>query len=76
MMRFSGKASTTLVLLCGLMFLSESAEAFRCGNRIIRDGMHEGLVIKLCGEPLTTRPLGLVLRSYDPNGYSVGGLNG
>lgn len=72
----AGKTSISVALLGGLLLLSETAEAFRCGNRIIRDGMHEGQVIKLCGEPIATRPLGLVLRSYYPNGYSVGGLDG
>jgi hypothetical protein len=45
----AGKTSVSVVLLGGLLLLSETAEAFRCGNRIIRDGMHEGQVIKLCG---------------------------
>ncbi len=33
------------------LLAAEAAEAFRCKNRIIRDGMHEQQVIALCGEP-------------------------
>ena len=57
------------------MVLSESAEAFRCGNRIIRDGMHEGQVRALCGEPISSRNLGYVIRSYSPDGYAIGSVN-
>ena len=63
-------------LLCALLLISQPAEAFRCGSRIIRDGMHEGQVRAFCGEPIATRQLGLVLRSYTPRHYSLGGISG
>ena len=47
-----------------LALVSDAAFAFRCGNRIIQDGMHEAEVIRLCGEPVSTRSLGYVIRSY------------
>lgn len=71
----TGKISLSAVLLGVFLLASKPAEAFRCGNRIIQDGMHEDLVKKFCGKPMSTRPLGLVLRSYYPNGSSAGGLS-
>ncbi len=69
----------TLVTAFAIVALlaAESAEAFRCKNRIIRDGMHEQQVIALCGEPTTRRHLGYATRgvSYGwrrdyPGGYT------
>ena len=47
-----------------LTMLADSAWAFRCGSRIVKDGMHESEVIRLCGEPVSTRHLGFVVRSF------------
>ncbi len=47
-----------------LAALADPAWAFRCGSRIIKDGMHETEVIRLCGEPVSTRHLGYVIRSF------------
>lgn len=47
------------------LLAAESAEAFRCKNRIIRDGMHEQQVLALCGEPTTRRHLGYATRGVD-----------
>ena len=59
---------TRLTLTCALAMLAllaaESAGAFRCKNRIVRDGMHEQQVIAICGEPTTRRHLGYATRSY------------
>jgi len=66
---------TTLIALFGLTLICETADAFRCGNRIIKEGMFEAEVLSLCGEPVSTRHLGFVLRPYivrRPSG--VGGL--
>ncbi len=69
----------TFIALFAIVALlaAEAAEAFRCKNRIIRDGMHEQQVIALCGEPATRRHLGYATRgvSYGhrrdyPGGYS------
>lgn len=53
------------VLLC-LILLSavDSAWALRCGNRLVKEGMHETQVIEICGEPLAAVDLGYVLRPY------------
>ena len=52
---------TVLLLLC---ILSAPAWALRCGNRIIKEEMHETEVIDLCGEPSSVQHLGFVLRPY------------
>lgn len=45
-----------------LLLISESAFAFRCGQKIVIEKMHELEVRKICGEPSTERQLGVVLR--------------
>ena len=56
-----------VVLLVPLaLLLAEPAAAFRCGNKLVKDGMHEQQVIAVCGEPDSIRHLGYALRSYSP----------
>ena len=52
------------VLLLGLCF-AEPAAAFRCGSKLVKDGMHEAQVVAVCGQPATMRNLGMAVRSYD-----------
>ncbi len=52
-------AAATVIAL-----LADPAWAFRCGTRIVKDGMHETEVLRLCGEPVSTRHLGYVVRSF------------
>jgi hypothetical protein len=52
-------------MVCGV-FVCESAHALRCGNKLVKDGMHEVEVVAICGEPVSRRDLGYVLRYYDP----------
>lgn len=59
--RFAGLAA---LLVLGLL-LSEPAAAFRCGSKLVIEGMHEQQVIAICGEPTTRRNLGYALRPYD-----------
>ena len=47
------------------LLAAETAHAFRCGTKIVRDGMHEQQVIAICGEPTTTRQIGYAVRAYD-----------
>ena len=54
-----------LLVSLGLLF-AEPAAAFRCGNKLVKDGMHEQQVIAVCGEPDSIRHLGYALRSYSP----------
>jgi len=52
-------------LLLAALLLAEPAAAFRCGSKLVKDGMHEQQVIAACGEPTTRRHLGFAVRSYD-----------
>lgn len=56
--------ASAAVLLLTLSF-SEPAAAFRCGSKLVKDGMHEVQVIAVCGQPATMRNLGVAVRSYD-----------
>lgn len=53
------------VLLVAALLAAESAHAFRCGSKIVRDGMHEQQVIAICGEPTTMRKIGYAVRAFD-----------
>lgn len=66
-------------LLVGALALPETAAAFRCGSKLVKDGMHEAEVIAICGQPATQRRLGYAIRSaeiYDRGistpGWSIG----
>ena len=59
------KISSIAILLISGMLASESAQAFRCGNKLVRDGMHEQQVVARCGQPTTMRHLGRTIRTYD-----------
>lgn len=52
-------------LLVAALLAAESAHAFRCGSKIVRDGMHEQQVIAICGEPTTMRKIGYAVRAFD-----------
>ncbi len=77
--------ASAAVLLLSLSF-SEPAAAFRCGSKLIKDGMHEVQVVAVCGKPATLRNLGVAVRSYDYgyyrqsspgwSGYSRPGIGG
>ncbi len=54
--------ATTLVVA---LLLAEPAAAFRCGSKLVKDGMHEAQVIAVCGQPTTMRNLGVAVRGYD-----------
>jgi len=58
------KPIATMALLGLVLLGSESAWALRCGHRLVLEGMHESLVISLCGDPVATRQLGYVIRPY------------
>ncbi len=55
----------TLLAILGVatLLLSESAFAFRCGQKLVRESMHEIEVRKICGNPATERNLGVKVRS-------------
>jgi len=56
--------ATAAVLLLSLLF-AEQAHAFRCGSKLVKDGMHEAQVIGVCGQPTTRRNIGTAVRGYD-----------
>lgn len=64
MAQFSRLLIMTAILVAGLL-VAESAAAFRCGSKLVIDGMHEQQVLAICGEPATRRNLGYALRAYD-----------
>lgn len=74
-MHITGKLSLSLTLLCIALLSSDPAHAFRCGSRLVRDGMHESEVKAICGEPVSQRTLGYVIRSYFHRGHAYGGYN-
>lgn len=45
--------------------LATPAHAFRCGNRIVVEDMHEVEVRRACGEPATMRHIGRTLRGVN-----------
>lgn len=55
-----------LAIAMASLFLlaSDPAHALRCGQRLVKDGMYEEQVVELCGEPVSRRHLGYVLRPY------------
>ncbi len=59
------KISATVLLATAAMLASEPADAFRCGNKLVKDGMHEQQVLARCGEPASIRHLGYAVRAYD-----------
>ena len=59
-----GKFSLALSTACILVLVSDPAYALRCGQRLVKDGMYEEHVINLCGEPVSRRQLGYILRPY------------
>lgn len=62
-----------IAVACCALLVATDASALRCGNRLLKEGMPEAEVIALCGEPVSTRQLGYVLRPYiikRPAGFS------
>ena len=53
------------LLAAMLLLIADPALAFRCGTKLVRDGMHEQQVIAACGEPTSVRHLGHAIRAYD-----------
>jgi hypothetical protein len=74
-MHITGKLSASLTLVCVAILSSDPAHALRCGSRLVKDGMHESEVKAICGEPVSERTLGYVIRSYFHRGYGHSGYN-
>jgi len=69
----SHKLAAFAGLLGLMMLLPESAAAFRCGNKLVKDGMHELEVVAICGEPASRRHLGFAIRNVDYRSYQSAG---
>ena len=70
------KALLVAALFAAALLAADIAHAFRCGSKIVRDGMHEQQVIAICGEPTTKRKIGYAVRAFDfrifrPHGSDV-----
>lgn len=59
------KLAAAIVVATGLLLVSTPAHAFRCGNRIVAENMHEAEVLRACGAPTTTRHIGRALRNIN-----------
>ena len=62
-----------MTLLSTGLLAASAAHAFRCGSKIVRDGMHEHQVIAICGEPTSMRHIGHAVRAYDYGWYARNG---
>ena len=71
-MRANHRIPVTIAVLLTALLIAEPAEALRCGNKLVKDGMHEAEVIAICGEPSSVRSLGYVLRYIDPVRDNIG----
>lgn len=63
------------VVLCLFLLASQPAHAFRCGNKLVKEGMSEREVIALCGEPAERKDLGFRQVPYVDQNFG-GGLLG
>lgn len=63
------------LILAGLLalglLLPETAAAFRCGNKLVKDGMHEVEVVAICGEPTFKKHLGYAIRNVNIREHQV-----
>ena len=61
----TSKSIVPALLAAALLLVADPVLAFRCGTKLVRDGMHEQQVIAACGEPTSVRHLGHTIRAYD-----------
>ena len=54
-----------LIAIVMLLLISQQALAFRCGSKLVIDGIEEQKVLDICGEPASVRHLGYAVRPYD-----------
>ena len=75
----SRKSLLAMFICLSALLMATDAHAFRCKNKLVKDGMHEQQVIAICGQPTTMRHLGWALRSFPitsrdryPGGFTNG----
>ncbi len=64
--RYRRQRRVVAMVALTLLVASPAANAFRCGNKLVKRGMFEAQVLAICGEPVSTRELGFIVRHYDP----------
>ena len=71
------KTAVVTTVLAIALLAPESAAAFRCGNKLVKEGMHETEIVAICGAPTSIRHLGYAVRLIDyRTGYpSLPGMN-
>ncbi len=55
----------TTLLVAALLLVGAPAHAFRCGNKIVTEDMHEAQVRAACGTPTTARILGRTVQNIN-----------
>lgn len=72
-MQPAGKLTNSLLLAGAIFLASDPAHALRCGNRLVKEGMYDSEVKAICGQPVSERSLGYVLRSdiERPHGLTI-----
>ena len=68
----TAKVVISLTLAGMALLASDPAHALRCGSKLVKEGMHEVEVKTICGQPISERNLGYVIRSHfdRTHGYS------
>lgn len=64
MMSIAQSVSLSTISAAMLLLMSDPAHALRCGHKIVKDGMNQAQVKAICGEPVSVRHVGYVLRTY------------
>ncbi|MDJ0813995.1 MAG: DUF2845 domain-containing protein [Woeseiaceae bacterium] len=59
------KIAIVLALLAVALPGAANAESFRCGTKLVKEGMHETEVVAICGEPTSMRNIGFAVRLID-----------
>ena len=64
------KTAAIAGMVAATLLAPQTAAALRCGNKLVKEGMHEIEIVAICGEPTSIRHLGYAIRSID---YRRGG---
>ena len=59
------KITVVSAVLAAALLAPEAASAFRCGNKLVKEGMHEVEIVAICGAPTSKRNLGYAVRLVD-----------
>ena len=59
------KISVVIAVLAAALLAPETAAAFRCGTKLVKEGMHETEIVAICGAPTSKQHLGYAVRLVD-----------